>query len=174
MATAAATTETRKAQAFAFKPNGRAISAADAEILGRRFVELAGDGAVTPAQIVEDARRPSSPLHRFFDWDDASAAEKHRLAHARSLVTSVSIEITYTDGTRERTRALHSVIEDDDRGYVPMPRTMATEDLRAQVVAAALRELEAWSARYSRYESLAESVAIVRKAAAWLRDGGRP
>lgn len=167
--TAKATTAPNPVSGFEFKPNGKHISAADAEILGRRFVELADNGEVTPAQIVADARKPSSPIHRFFEWDIQTAAEKYWLQQAGALIRSVAIEITYADGSRERTRAFHSVEVDDERGYAPMTRVFSDAALTKQVLSSALRELDGWSQRYSRYQQLGSAAAFVRKATVWLR-----
>ncbi len=43
---------------------------------------------LTARKVLEDARAASSPLHRFFDWDDSRAAEKYRLQQARELIVS--------------------------------------------------------------------------------------
>ena len=44
------------------------------------------DGTLSPADVVEAAAPPTSPLHRYFDWDDAHAAHEHRLFQARHLL----------------------------------------------------------------------------------------
>lgn len=166
-----ATAATKKgAASFAFVPTDSQISKANAETIGKRFVELAGDGEVTPPQIVEDARDPSSLLHPFFEWNDRKAAEKQRLQHARWLIGAISIEITYENGSREKTRAFHSVTNDGDRGYATSPRVFSDSDLTRQVVGMALRELDSWQKRFERYEALGESRELVKQASRWLRE----
>lgn len=60
-----------------------------------RIVALQDEnGRVTPAMVVDDARDVNSPLHRLFDWDDASAAEKQRLHTARQIIVSVKVVVT--------------------------------------------------------------------------------
>ena len=46
-------------------------------------------GVVTPQLVVNEARDPTHPLHNEFDWDDASAANQHRLAVARALLRQI-------------------------------------------------------------------------------------
>ena len=46
-------------------------------------------GCVTPRNVVDEASKPNHPLHNEFDWDDASAADKHRLAVAASLLRKI-------------------------------------------------------------------------------------
>ena len=45
------------------------------------------DGKLTPDAVVDDAKNPASPLHPFFEWNDAKAAEEHRRYQARKLMT---------------------------------------------------------------------------------------
>lgn len=49
---------------------------------------------LTPEMVVEDAKQEESPLHSMFEWNDKSAAHKHRLHTARQLIKSVTIKIT--------------------------------------------------------------------------------
>lgn len=51
-------------------------------------------GQLTPAVVVADAKNPESPLHRMFDWNVESAAEKHWLNTARRIIVSVKVVIT--------------------------------------------------------------------------------
>lgn len=44
------------------------------------------DGALSPGAVVEAAEPENSPLHQYFDWDDDTAAAKHRLDQARQLI----------------------------------------------------------------------------------------
>lgn len=55
------------------------------------------NGALLPADVVEAARDPDSPLHSHFTWDDSEAAAKQRLHEARSLIRKVQVEVTYRD-----------------------------------------------------------------------------
>jgi hypothetical protein len=44
------------------------------------------DGALNPEAVVEIAAEPTSPLHRYFDWDNEKAGNQHRLNQARNLI----------------------------------------------------------------------------------------
>jgi hypothetical protein len=55
------------------------------------FLTRAGGGRLTPKAVVEAAADPQSALHRYFDWDDATAAHSHRIETARALIRSVTI-----------------------------------------------------------------------------------
>jgi len=57
------------------------------------------DGVLTPSDVVEDARRATSPLHNFFTWDDTVAAHQYRLDQARTLIRNVKVEVVTTTHT---------------------------------------------------------------------------
>lgn len=61
------------------------------------LLSLERDGRLLPADVVEAARDPASPLHSHFEWNDSAAAEKYRLDQARTLIRSVKIEVTVRD-----------------------------------------------------------------------------
>ncbi len=44
------------------------------------------EGRLTAGVVVEAARNPQSPLHAEFEWDNAAAAQAHRLERARRLL----------------------------------------------------------------------------------------
>lgn len=68
------------------------------EKVAERLKELERDnGRLAPADVVDAARDPASPLHSHFTWDDSEAAEKYRLMQARTLIRTVKLEITIRD-----------------------------------------------------------------------------
>lgn len=68
------------------------------ENVAERLLELERDnGRLAPADVVDAARDPTSPLHSHFTWDDSEAAEKYRLMQARTLIRTVKLEITIRD-----------------------------------------------------------------------------
>lgn len=48
-------------------------------------------GSITPRATVDEAAHPDNPIHKAFEWDDAKAADEHRLAQARRLIRAVCI-----------------------------------------------------------------------------------
>ncbi len=68
------------------------------ENVAERLLELERvNGRLAPADVVDAARDPESPLHSHFTWDDTEAAEKYRLSQARTLIRTVKLEITVRD-----------------------------------------------------------------------------
>lgn len=51
-------------------------------------------GRISAKKVVEDARRPSSPLHKLFDWRVRAAAERWWLHRARQIIGLVQYEVT--------------------------------------------------------------------------------
>ncbi len=71
-----------------------------------RGVEL---GALSPQEVLEDAKSRQSPLHDLFEWDDSTAAGKYRLWQARVIVNSIR-EVEYDDlGHEEQSRVFVSL-----------------------------------------------------------------
>jgi hypothetical protein len=50
-------------------------------------------GHIEPMRVIEAARDPTSPIHNDFPWDDAVAANAHRLDIARELIRFVKLEV---------------------------------------------------------------------------------
>ena len=116
---------------------------------------------LTAENLLETAKNPKSPLHEFFDWDDSEAANKWRLAQARILINEVkviienkeyyafeNVQIATTDnsGGKESTESI--------RVYKPVIEIMSQEELRKQVISAALRQLSYWEEQNSKYNEL--------------------
>lgn len=87
-------------------------------------------GCLTPEAVVAAAREPTHPLHEMFTWDDADAAEKHRLDQARQIIRSVRV-VVQTD-TREVSTVFY--VRDPekpgrDQGYISLPRLRSDVDV---------------------------------------------
>lgn len=134
-------------------PNAK-FNNTQAQVIGEALEKL-GD-SFTPAEVVAKAKPKRSPLHPFFEWDDTTAAHKHRLAQARSMVASVQI-VVKCDGASQRTRGFHSVVitsEDNKPVYSPVMRIREEPELSQQVIDAAMRQLKGWKERYGEYQEL--------------------
>lgn len=131
------------------------------EKLGRRF---------TPADVVQEARNPKSPLHDHFTWDVSEAAQKRWLQEARLMVNHVRVVVVDQKGKQSACRAFFSVNVTDEnkeirRAYVSVETISLNENFQQQVVARALHEAQSWSQRYSQYQELHRiRVAIQRTA----------
>jgi hypothetical protein len=77
------------------------------------FVRSLADanGHIEPADVIEAARSPKSPIHGDFEWDESIAAQAYLFEQARRLIRLVKIEVTIDH------RTFHSVayVVDPDR-----------------------------------------------------------
>ena len=139
----------------------------DADIFGRRIEKLKDkSGIIDPKTLVNDAQSPKSPLHKAFDWDDTSAAEKYRLQQARQLISAVEVIIESSEKDQEtRTvRAFYHVTEEGhDRSYVSLESVQGNVDYRNQVINDALQKLTLWRERYQQYKEFAPIVEAIDK-----------
>jgi hypothetical protein len=73
---------------------------ASAQRVGEQLNRLFhGAQEIDPSRIVEDARRPRSPLHPCFKWDAQSAIERDLLRQADDLVKSIRVVLDDSDTT---------------------------------------------------------------------------
>jgi len=83
------------------------------------IAELEQRGRLSPADVVETARDPASPLHHCFDWDDSTAAESWRLEQARRLIRSVRVVVIHEDVQVRLPRYVRDTsCEQKEQGYV--------------------------------------------------------
>jgi hypothetical protein len=66
-----------------------------------RLASLNPDGSLEAAQVLDAERPPESVLHGQFTWDDAEAAEAHRLNQASGLIRRYKVRVTYEQASGE-------------------------------------------------------------------------
>lgn len=102
------------------------------------------DGRLTPEAVVEDAKKPGSPLRAGFPdariWDDTWAAHQHRLHAARALIARVRFEVTVVD----RGYAVPAYVHDPDlpgkaQGYVALGSIKKRSDTARELLAVEFR-----------------------------------
>ena len=115
--------------------------------------------ALEPAEIVAAAQEPSSPLHRFFVWDDSSAGHLYRLHQARNLVNHLRVEIIYQDRPQPTTFLVPGLVsirtEPGVRAYVPIGTALDNEAMIAQLAQEAMSQAQHWLRRFEAYRALA-------------------
>jgi len=116
--------------------------------------------------VLRAAALPKSPLHGYFTWDDSEAAQAWRLHQARQLIASVKVQLVGPTGPQEPIRAWVSVQRDDGRAYRALDAVLAEPTARADLLAAARRELERVRRQYGQLEELAGVWAALDQTAA--------
>ena len=132
---------------YRFKNNVHSLE--DAQSVGLLLEKHFPDNKVKPDKLVEIAKDRRSPLHKFFDWDDRSAASKYRLNQARQLISALYVEVD--DGSQLRAYENLYIEELSSNAYVSTDEIKASPDLSQQVVELALRELSYWKLKYQNY-----------------------
>lgn len=111
-----------------------------------------------PAQAVVDWAREheDSDLHKQFTWDDTEAAEKWRLAQARTIILRVTVELPA--GSGRITRAWVNLPEDRESErpvYRPVVRVLSDATQRASLLQMAKDELGRLRRKYAELTELA-------------------
>lgn len=146
--------------------NGARLSDSQAAIFGERITQLSEkQGFVTPKMVLDDARKPSSPMHEYFDWDNKKAAECWRIEQAKYLIRN--IVVTVVNEECQEVRHFFSITPtegmktDATKVYVTLNSVLSDDNKRKEVVAYALRELNGWTERYRQYSELTPFVKIL-------------
>jgi len=133
-----------------------------AQVVGETLetLRLRHGGRLTAASVVAEARRPRSPIHRYFEWDDRQAAAEYRLVQARLLIRAVVVTPAPDDEV-QFTPVRAFVLTDGDaqrpRGFTSVLAAMQDDEQREQVLARARNELLVWR---KRYEALREFATV--------------
>ena len=122
------------------------------------------NGLLAPADVVNAARPKNSPLHSSFQWDDSLAAEQYRLWQARMLIR---VTVRYLPGveSNEPVRVFVSLTGDrkpengEAGGYRTLVSVMTDEDLREQLLADAMADMQRFKTKYSALKELAGIIA---------------
>lgn len=131
----------------------------EAQIVGVELERLFPEGYVDKEALLKSAQKRNSPLHQYFEWDDAKAANNYRLDQARHLLRSIVVIID-----NKEIPYYHNVkIEDDGNKYVDVFQCKESPDLWSQVLASALSEAEVWARRYENYQELEPIRAAIRQ-----------
>lgn len=130
----------------------------DAAAVGERLEKLRREqkGELTPQDVVDDARKKTSPLHTFFEWDDGAAAEQHRLAQARGLIRAVVAVYVNEKQPARRMHAFVHIPEGETSHYRATHLALGTEKTRDVVLRQAWREFQGWRRRYADLKEFSE------------------
>ncbi len=135
-----------------WKPGFAGLHNADAQLVAREIIAI-GE-SVTPEQIVNKARNADTELHKCFDWDDTTAAEKYRLHQARQVVCHLVIKETIQ---KDKPPIRFFFAPENGSGYQPTRIIVRNCDAYKSLLASALRDLEALRVKY---HSLTELEAV--------------
>lgn len=104
--------------------------------------------------LVEYCRKPKSPLHHLFNWDDEEEAASSRLKTARLIIGEVLV--TWKNSPEPPTRAFRIVTTEGKRGPHPIQKILKSPDLTKAMLEEALADLARWEKRYQSLRHLVE------------------
>lgn len=135
---------------------------ADPQKIGAALAKITEQqkGRLTPPAVVDAARDNRHPLHKFFEWDDAIAAESFRLDQARTLIRSIRL---VGEDDIEAPPAFLSVADKGGTSYRTYAEVMDSADLQNTVLAAAERDLAAFEKRYRQLADICEVIRDARE-----------
>jgi hypothetical protein len=136
---------------------------ADAQKVGEQMARIEKKGPLTPSALVKANRREGTPLHDYFEWDDAIAADKYREVQASYVIRAIEITVK---GCTEPTRAYVSVsAEGGGFSYINVEAALSMQPTRDEVLENALAELREFEKKYSGLMELASVIEAIRKVA---------
>lgn len=152
---------------FAFKEGGRLSG--DAQAVGAELEKIReeSNGVVLPEVVVSRAKDESSPLHRYFEWDDSKAAQQYRLEQARNLLRHI---IVVENGDKTPRRAFIVTSVEGDNVYMDTADAMRDPNLRSQILKRAAGELASFERKYAELEELAGVIAVAAQTRAAIQE----
>lgn len=140
------------------------IARIDAQVAGEELERIRtwNNGRLEPKAVVAASRDPGAPLHAAFEWSDEKAAEAYRQDQASHIIRHIDVVIDDSRDEPETIRAFVSVKRDEDRSYTSIIHALSDDELRAQVVAQAWVDLEAWHKRYAGLAEFAKIVSLIK------------
>lgn len=116
------------------------------------------NGKLTTQAVIEDAKDENSPLHGYFEWDDAAAAEKWRTEQARRLIREVRLVIHKSEtNVRQVAYVRDPSRSSDESGYVSTVRLRDDKDRSRDALIA---ELDRASAALARAYDVADALGL--------------
>jgi len=113
-------------------------------------------GILRPEEVVAHAADPKSILHDCFEWDDDKAAQEYRLWQARQLIrVCVTVIPQKTSGEIRAYVSLRGDREARGGGYRALVDVLKDDDLREQLMAEALDDLNTFQVKYAELQELA-------------------
>jgi len=116
---------------------GGVVMATKADAIKAELESIAtgAGGTLTPAAVVEAARRPGSSLHDQFDWNDSSAASAHRMNQARTLIRSVKVKFVVESRTISAPCYVRDVTVDPaEQGYVRLSQVLTDKQAARKTI----------------------------------------
>lgn len=133
--------------------DGSRIRKGDAQAIGSILERIKQTGPLTAEAVLEEAKNPRSPLHKYIEWDDSKAAHQYRLEQARKIIRSIEVVVEDAKGKSRQLRGYFNVRTSDGvKSYQPLEFVFEDADLADQVINDAKQQLDSWLAKFKKYQ----------------------
>lgn len=118
---------------------------------------------VKPEQVLDKAKDSNSELHKCFDWNDTSAAEKYRLIQARDVIRHLIVVKHDDEDEREpvQFRVMLKNERTQESGYKQTIVMVKDDDEYKKLLNQAYAELHSFKQKYSCLSELADILALI-------------
>ena len=116
-------------------------------------------GQLKPADVVDESRPTSAPLHPCFEWNDEVAAEKYREVQAGNLIRSITVVHETPTYEPVEVRAFVKPLET----YAPIEVVVNSEEQMAALLESALAELKAFEKKYATLSQLSPVFEAIKR-----------
>lgn len=131
-----------------------------AQTAGEELRRIYADkGQLKPADVVDESRPTSAPLHPCFEWDDEVAAEKYREVQAGNLIRSITVVHKTPTHEPVEVRAFVKPLET----YAPIEVVVNSEEQIAALLETALAELKTFEKKYATLSKLSPIFEEIKK-----------
>lgn len=113
-------------------------------------------GDLTADILLNEARSDSSIFHKYFNWNDAEAAEKYRLQQARFLLNNIHVNVI-SDGDSRMVAVYEVVKRTDHKGSYKSIDAMTSDDVE-YIRKSVLRSLGTYRNKLATYDRFQQSV----------------
>jgi len=121
-------------------------------------------GFITPEAVVEKAKPQESVIHRCFEWDAETAAEKYRIHQAGELIRNVvAVNITESNTPSAPVRAFVNIKGESERGYKTITAVVRNPGEYGYMLACAKNELAAFTQKYATLTELGGVISAIRE-----------
>lgn len=97
-------------------------------------IRLKNSGVITPEAVVSAAKKPTNPLHDYFQWNDSAAAKDWRIEQARRLIRSVQVITTTSTRTFNVPKYVRDPRQGQEQGYAALVEIRDEADVAAEAL----------------------------------------
>ena len=127
----------------------------DANVAGQVCAELEKKGLLNAPELVRVSQPEDAPLHKAFEWNDETAAEKYREDQARQIIRC--IEVVKEDiPDKPSSRVFYNLRADKTASYENVNAIMRNEDKRELLLDQAKSDMKFFKTKYSELNELSK------------------